>query len=138
MTAVSRLEGSKPMQKTVKAAKRVLEANESVRYGIFGMIEDTGYFPPRAFLNEFLMVGDDPCDQDNLMGRWEPFSLSPEEYDDVKAWWVARHPGTVESDLGVGCWEDWMQVILNPENWGWPDGLPKPAAPGAPSDRGNG
>ena len=44
----------------------------------------------------------------------EPFALSPWEYEEVKAWWAAGHPGAVASDLGVGCWNDWVQVILNP------------------------
>jgi hypothetical protein len=99
----------------VQAAKAVLEADEAVLYGIFGVIGSSGYFPPRAFLNEFLMVGSDPCDQDERMDRWQPFMLAPSEYEEIKAWWVAGHRGAVTSDLGVQCWDDWVQMILHPE-----------------------
>jgi len=112
------------MAGTVDAAKRVLVADEAVLYGIFGVIGGSGYFPPRDFLNEFLMVGSDPCDQDGRMDGWRPFTLSPSEYDEVEAWWVSAHYGTVTSNLGVGSWDDWVQVILNPEDWGFSDGLP--------------
>jgi 6-phosphogluconolactonase len=117
------------MSGAFETAKRVLEADEAVLYGIFGVIAGTGYFPPRDFLNEFLMVGSDPCDQDGRMSRWQPFTLSPGEYAEVKAWWAAGHLGAVVSDLGVGCWNDWVQVILNPKDWGFPDTLPRPAEP---------
>jgi hypothetical protein len=123
------------MAGAVDTAKEVLEADTAVLYGIFGHIGGTGYFPPREFLNEFLMVGCDPCDQDRRMGHWRPFTLSPEQYDEIKIWWVGGHPGTVVSDLGVGSWNDWAQVILNPEDWGYPDGLPRPAEPSAATDR---
>ncbi|QDV31603.1 hypothetical protein Spb1_35480 [Planctopirus ephydatiae] len=112
------------MGEAILTAKQVLEADEAVRYGIFGVIGGSGYFPPRDFLNEFFLVGSDPCDQDGRMGRWQPFTLSDDEYHEVKAWWAASHPGVVASDLGVDCWSDWVQVILNPEDWGYPDGLP--------------
>lgn len=118
------------MAGAVATAKRVLAADESVLYGIFGVIGRTGYFPPRQFLNEFLMIGNDPCDQDGRMDRWQPFTLSQDEYDQVKWWWAAGHHGAVASDLGVGCWTDWVQVILNPEKWGFPDGLPRPTEQG--------
>src|SRR5262245_16266178 len=54
-------------------AKQVLTADEQVLYGIFGHIGTSGYFPPYEFLNEFLMVGCDPCDQDGRMANWQPF-----------------------------------------------------------------
>ncbi len=117
------------MAGAVDAAKRVLAADEKMLYGIFGVIGGSGYFPPREFLNEFLMVGCDPCDQDARMDRWQPFALSPGDYDEVKTWWVSGHPGTVASDFGVESWNDWVQVILNPEDWGFSDGLPHPAEP---------
>jgi len=101
------------MAGAVDTAKLILEADEAVLYGIFG-VGRSGYFPPREFLNEFLMVGHDPCDQDRRMEGWQPFALSPGEYDEIKVWWVARHPRAVASDLGVGCWDDWVQVILGP------------------------
>ncbi len=94
-------------------AKRVLAANEAVLYGIFGMIAGSGYFPPRAFLNEFLMHGYDPCDQDGRMESWPPFELSHDDYCDVYSWWTANHLGDVEDSLGVNRWDDWVQKILN-------------------------
>lgn len=94
-------------------AKRVLAANEAVRFGIFGFIGSSGFFPPRTFLNEFLMQGHDPCDQDRRMWEWHPFAVSPEEYRELKAWWVADHAGAVEDHLGTECWDDWLQEILN-------------------------
>jgi hypothetical protein len=117
------------MAGAVDAAKRVLTADEAVLYGIFGVIGGSGYFPPRQFLNEFLMAGCDPCDQDGRMGGWQPFTLSPGKYDDVKAWWMSGHLGAITSELGVESWNDWVQVILNPEDWGFPDALPRPAEP---------
>jgi hypothetical protein len=101
------------MAGAVETAKRVLVADEAVRYGIFGMIGTSGFFPPRAFLNEFLMGGCDPCDQDGRMGHWQPFSVSPEEYQELKAWWVINHTGAVEGSLGVDDWDDWVQEVLN-------------------------
>ena len=95
-------------------AKRVIETNSKVLYGIFGVIESSGYFPPRPFLNEFLAVGHDPCDQDGRMAPWQPFALTAAEYDAVKTWWFSSHPSSVESQLGVQCWSDWVQEILEP------------------------
>ena len=105
----------------IETAKRVLAADEAVPFGIFGVISAFPYFPPREFLNEFLMEGLDPCDQDGRRRGWAPFAVSPEEYREVLAWWAAGHPGAVASDLGVGCWDDWVQMILNSEDWGFPD-----------------
>lgn len=112
------------MPGAIDDAKRVLAADENVLYGIFGLIAGSGYFPPREFLNEFLMVGSDPCDQDGRIRRWKPFELSSIDYDEVKAWWASAHPGAIVSNLGVGCWHDWQQVIINPEDWGFSNGLP--------------
>src|ERR1035437_3982398 len=75
----------------VDAAKRVLADDEAVLFGIFGVIGTSGYFPPSAFLNEFFMHGNDPCDQDGRMKEWTPFTLSPEEYREVFSWWVLSH-----------------------------------------------
>ncbi len=113
------------MTTAVDAAKRVLEADEQVPYGIFGHVGGSGYFPSREFLNEFLIVGCDPCDQDGRLARWMPFVLRSEEYDVIQRWWVAKHNGAVVSDLGAACWDEWVQRILNPEDWGYPDGLPR-------------
>lgn len=96
----------------INNAKRVLDENSKVLYGIFGIIDSSGYFPPLPFLNEFLIAGNDPCDQDGRMDRWHPFALTISEYEEVKAWWFASRPGTVESTLGSDCWSDWVQELL--------------------------
>ncbi|WP_025123509.1 MULTISPECIES: hypothetical protein [unclassified Serratia (in: enterobacteria)] len=96
----------------INQAKQVLDANTKVLYGIFGVIDRSGYFPPLPFLNEFFLVGSDPCDQDGRMGRWRPFTLTSSEYEVVKAWWIVTRPTTVESQLGCECWGDWVQEIL--------------------------
>ena len=102
------------MESNVERAKDILLADSAVLYGIFGVIENSGHFPPDTFLNEFLMGGHDPCDQDYRMPSWKPFSLSHAEYAEVKDWWVILHPGTQESNLGADCWDDWIQEILDP------------------------
>ena len=101
------------MSNAVVSAKWALGASEAVLHGIFGMISGSGYFPPRMFLNEFLMRGSDPCDQDGRMGTWTPLELSADEYREVLSWWVSRHPNAVEDSLGVECWNDWVQEVLN-------------------------
>ena len=58
------------------------------------------------------MAGNDPCDQDERMGRWQPFMVTPQEYLAIKAWWVAAHPGAVEDDLSAGNWDEWVQEVL--------------------------
>ena len=93
-------------------AKKILAENVRVLYGIFGIISSTDFFPPMNFLNEFYMLGNDPCDQDERMSRWLPFSLSPEEYASVRDWWVNQYPAAKEDALGVESWADWMQEIL--------------------------
>ncbi|APW41189.1 hypothetical protein [Rhodoferax saidenbachensis] len=98
----------------VLSAMEVLTANEAVRFGIFGVVGASKVFPPHGFLNEFFAAGNDPCDQDNLMGAWRPFSVSHQEYLEIKDWWVAAHPGVVEDDLGAANWDDWVQEVLNP------------------------
>ncbi|WP_197065295.1 hypothetical protein [Massilia sp. 9096] len=98
---------------SVKLAKEVLLSNEAVRFGVFGIVATSGYFPPRQFLNEFLRAGTDPCDQDQRMPPWKPFSLSADDYLIVKAWWIARHSGAVESSLGATNWNDWAVVVIH-------------------------
>lgn len=93
-------------------ARRVLDENTKVQYGIFSIIDVSGYFPPLPFLNEFFIAGSDPCDQDGRMSRWRPFTLTISEYEEVKVWWVSSRPGTVESSLNSECWSDWIQEIL--------------------------
>lgn len=68
------------MHNNVALAKRILSDNSKVLYGIFGIINTSGYFPPCSLLNEFLMAGNDPCDQDGRMKNWKPFKLSSEEH----------------------------------------------------------
>jgi hypothetical protein len=96
----------------VESAKNVLLNNETVRFGIFGIVATSGYFPPHQFLNEFLLEGADPCDQDQRMPPWKPFSLSADDYSIVKAWWADRHNGAIESSLGVTNWSDWTVVVI--------------------------
>lgn len=97
----------------LEVAKQVLAANERVLYGIFGVVGSSGLFPPQALLNEFLMRGHDPCDQDRRMAAWKPFTVSAEEYRELKAWWVAGHANAVEDALGVDGWDEWVQQMLN-------------------------
>jgi hypothetical protein len=101
------------LPRSLDAAKHVLATNEVVQYGIFGVIGSSGFFPPRRFLNEFLMQGHDPCDQDRRMPAWRPFAVSAEEYGEFKDWWVAGHAGALEKDLGVDSWNDWVQEVLD-------------------------
>lgn len=93
-------------------AKRVLAENSKVLYGFFGVVENSGLFPPQDFINEFFLVGYDPCDQDGRMGGWSPFSLTQEEYTQVKEWWLQSHPGAREDSLGESCWDDWATALL--------------------------
>jgi hypothetical protein len=101
------------MPSSIATAKRVLRANEVGPFGIFGAIGLSGYFPPRQFLNEFLMKGFDSCDQDRQMSDWQPFAVTDEDYQEIKAWWVADHEGAIEDRLGTECWDDWVQEVLN-------------------------
>jgi hypothetical protein len=75
------------MNSPINLAKKVLLENTKVLYGIFGIINTSGFFPPRGFLNEFLEGGSDPCDQDGRMDSWIPFELSESEYEIIKKWW---------------------------------------------------
>lgn len=99
-------------ESNIVKAINILDENSKVLYGIFGMIDSSGYFPPCDFLNEFLFHGSDPCDQDYRMGEWKPFILTTQEYDIVKKWWCELHPKTIESHLDCECWDDWTQKIL--------------------------
>lgn len=96
----------------VITAKSILGANKNVLYGIFGVVATSSFFPPHQFLNKFLMVGHDPCDQDERMSKWKPFELNMGEYLEVQEWWISTHPGTTVSSLGVDNWDDWIQEIL--------------------------
>jgi hypothetical protein len=110
---IQTLNGNNAMPVFVRSAKQVLAANEEVLFGVFGVIGRSKAFPPREFLNEFFARGNDPCDQDGRMGEWHPFTVSQQEYLDVKDWWIAAHPGVVADDLGAANWDDWIQEILN-------------------------
>ena len=100
------------MTDNVALAKRVLADNTEVLYGIFGFIKTSGYFPPCPFLNEFLVAGSDPCDQDGRMESWEPFELSSVEYSLILEWWQLKYPSSRENALKVESWDDWVQEIL--------------------------
>lgn len=100
------------MPDSLEEAKRVLTANESVPYGIFGVVSSSDVFPPYEFLNEFFAQGSDPCDQDFRMGKWVPFRLTLEEYSAIKLWWSEQHPNATEERLHVTNWYDWVQALL--------------------------
>jgi hypothetical protein len=93
---------------SVDIAKRILAEHVST----FSLIGESDFFPPRAFLNEFLMSGRDPADQDGLW-KWKPFSLSSDEYEEIKAWWVSNHAGAAEDSLGTNCWYDWNHEVVD-------------------------
>lgn len=97
----------------VNKAISIIDENTKVLYGVFGIINGSGYFPPLDFLNEFFIRGSDPCDQDSRMGEWHPFSINADEYEEVKSWWMSFNEGAIESNLNCKCWDDWVQEILN-------------------------
>ena len=99
----------------IELAKKVLKEDSEVLYGIFGIIESSGYFPPRKFLNEFLLAGDDPCDQDGRMDNWKPFTLNAEEYCVIRDWWISVNPNTVVDTLSSDSWEGWVSEMLDKE-----------------------
>jgi hypothetical protein len=98
---------------SVELAKQVLEDNQNVLYGVFGHVATSPWFPPARFLNEFLGVGHDPCDQDERMGHWKPFALTNDEYEEVKRWWLTNHPNSNEDELGVSSWDEWVFHLLH-------------------------
>lgn len=100
------------MSSAVNEAKRVLAENSRILFGFFGVVENSEVFPPRDFLNEFLLVGYDPCDQDQRMGTWSPFRLTNEEYVQIKEWWLQFHPGAREDSLGESSWHNWATALL--------------------------
>lgn len=107
-----RRQTSSPVTSPVEKAKYIISANVTYSYGLFRHVCDSGLFPPHAMMNEFLMIGHFPEDQDGLTGKWRPFTLSTEEYDKVKEWWVIEHPGSVEDGLGQRDWSSWIGEIL--------------------------
>ncbi len=96
----------------IEKVKNILEENTKVLYGIFGIIYDSGYFPPIKILNEFLMKGYDPCDQDGRMEKWTPLELNETEYKEIKKWWFNKYENTIEYDFGKNSWDEWIQEIL--------------------------
>ena len=103
------------MERTAQAID-VLQRNSEVQHGIFGAVRFSGVFPPRILLNEFLAQGQDLCDQDARMERWPPFILSEDEYNNVKSWWITRHPEAIEDFLGASSWSEWSTVMLERSN----------------------
>jgi hypothetical protein len=101
------------MSNAVEKAKLVLEKDLAVLYGFFGVLDSSGFFPPREFLNEFLRRGLDPCDQDGRMEGWTPFTLSDQDYQAVRDWWTSKRPGARVDALGANCWDDWAQKVIN-------------------------
>ena len=101
------------MNTTTKLAKSILEDNQNVLYGIFGVVVSSSWFQPANFLNELLQGGGDPCDQDGRMPTWSPFSLTAREYEEVKQWWLELHPQSQVSDLGVEDWSEWSFEIIH-------------------------
>lgn len=93
-------------------AKAVLLANMNVRFGIFGAVASSNYFPPHKFLNEFLLGGSDSCDQDGRMAPWQPFALTAKEFAVVEAWWRESHPGAVTDALDAESWREWAVGML--------------------------
>lgn len=47
------------------------------------------------------------------MGTWEPFVLTDVEYEDVKRWWLSKHPNATVDDLGVSNWDEWVFHLLH-------------------------
>lgn len=100
------------MKNNIDLAKKVLLDSTKTLYGIFSIICISSYFPPRVFLNEFLKVGSDLCDQDGRMEDWNPFELNEEEYLEVLSWWQEKYPDAVVDDLDSDNWNDWIEEIL--------------------------
>lgn len=48
------------------------------------------------------------------MKDWAPFTLSAQDYLDVKEWWQSNHAGSCEDSLDADNWNEWVQAILNP------------------------
>jgi hypothetical protein len=104
--------GKNLVMSNIEKAKEVLSENSEVLYGIFGVVKSSAYFPPLSFLNEFLILGYDPCDQDQRMKPWAPFKLTNDEYNILLNWWQLSNPNCSSNSLGTECWDDWVQIIL--------------------------
>ncbi|WP_180801671.1 hypothetical protein [Vibrio parahaemolyticus] len=104
------------MENNSELAICILSENKKVRYGMFGYINGEKYFPPLEFFNDFLKGGNDPCDQDGLMGKWTPFTLSEEEYQVVLEWWRLENPDFVVDTLDASDWNDWCLTLIEMED----------------------
>ena len=102
-----------PNTEFVQRAVDVLSRNSKVQFGIFGVIDGSGVFPPREFLNAFLMGGSDPCDQDNRMDTWTPFELSEDEFKVVFSWWNIGRNRSVVDARDCDSWSDWSVEITS-------------------------
>src|SRR5438034_11340182 len=100
------------MTNDIERAKAVLAENSTMPFGIFGVVAGSKRFPPRELLNEFLMGGSDPCDQDQRMVPWPPFMLSADEFAAVEAWWQSVHPGSVTDWVVMDSWHDWTAQLI--------------------------
>lgn len=78
---------------TFEDTKRILTNSSDIGWGTFMLVPDSGCFPPRRFLNEFLRVGSDPAHQDRESPEWEPFELNETDYKRVLDWWISKYPG---------------------------------------------
>ena len=91
----------------------VISRNSQVRYGTFSIIDSSGVFPPREFLNTFLLGGSDPCDQDSTMKPWKPFELSVDEYEVVFGWWQSGHNASVVDSMECDSWGGWVAKLIH-------------------------
>ena len=71
----------------------------------FQIVAESGLFPPRDVLNAFFNCGYDDENSDDVAEegvlRWEPFALSPEEFDELCRWWREGHPEARTDGLSV-------------------------------------
>ncbi len=67
----------------------------------FKIIDGETYFPPLKVMNDFLIQGHDPADQDDLYPRWNPFEIDENTYRQLKLWWITDNPDAKEDWLGL-------------------------------------
>lgn len=81
----------------------------------FRVVAGSGVFPPPDVLNAFLACGYDDVDDPEGVLRWEPFALTPAEYDQLVQWWKTRHPAAGTDRLAVGGadFSDWFARAVN-------------------------
>ena len=100
----------------VQIAKNILTNSTEIGWGTFCLVPNSGVFPPREFLNEFLRVGSDPAHQDRESPRWKPFELNVTEYNEILEWWISKYPNSKEDNLGKERWNDWIFEIIHGDN----------------------